>query len=95
MIRNFYQKYRSGLRILIENAGFRIAGSEITFLHNMMIGLFISLLGYLISGAFLSAFYYPQFWHLSALMTAMYLICEKAKDNIFVIPNEQLTDITK
>ncbi len=47
---------------------------ESLFLKNVLIGLSIGLVGYLVGGVFLSAFYYPLFWNLAGLITAVYMI---------------------
>ena len=41
-----------------------------TTLACIMNGLTVGLVGYLVSGIFLSAFYYPEFWNLSGIMIA-------------------------
>jgi len=53
-----------------------VAESEYSSLNYIMLGLFVGLVGYLVSGIFLSVFYYPQFWNLTGIMTAGYRIFE-------------------
>ena len=51
------------------------------FMKNALNGLSIGLVGYLVGGIFLSAFYYPFFWNLSALMIAVYMVNLKREEN--------------
>jgi O-antigen ligase len=46
---------------------------RITELKNMNIALSIAIVGYILTGIFISAFYYPEFWNLSALAVALHL----------------------
>ena len=79
MLYNLFRKYRAVMRAAVpEDAGI---SADTMFLRNIMIGLSTGLVGYLVSGIFLSAFYYPFFWHLSALITTVYMIKEKIKVN--------------
>ena len=73
MIQNLYHKYRSIKKSSIENSN-TLNSDEYIFLKNINVGLFVALIGCLVSGAFLSTFYYPQFWNLSALMTAIFMM---------------------
>lgn len=46
-------------------------------LKYMSFGLVVGMIGYLTSGIFLSALYYPQFWNISALILAVYSLYKK------------------
>lgn len=48
--------------------------SEQQFLKYLSTGLIIGLVGYLTTGVFLSALYYPQIWNLSAFILASHII---------------------
>lgn len=71
MIGDLYRKYRTVKKSLIENQEISIKNDGILFMKNMNLGLSIGLIGYLVSGVFLSAFFYPEFWNVSGLMTAL------------------------
>ena len=49
------------------------------------IGLVVGLVGYLTSGIFLSAFYYPQFWNISAFVLSAYSILKKQDSEMSII----------
>ena len=73
MLKNLFFKYRT-VTGESENKPKQLDDTDLRFLKNSTRGLFLGLIGYLVSGIFLSAFYYPHFWHLSALMTTTYMI---------------------
>jgi hypothetical protein len=53
--------------------------SEHLALRYITLGLTTGLAGYLVSGIFLSAFYYPEFWNVSGLIVAAYRIFRNSK----------------
>jgi len=75
MTYNLFRKYRS-----VTNKDFladqisSIKAHDQLFLDYTMQGLFAGLVGYLVGGIFLSAFYYPHFWNLAALITTVYML---------------------
>jgi O-antigen ligase len=79
MLRNIFFKYRFVTGIFPKNKRSSIENRETDFLKVMILGLAMSIVGYLVSGAFLSAFYYPQFWNLAALTTCAYMIKSKSE----------------
>ena len=46
-------------------------------IKNLTAALMVSIFGFMISGVFLSSLYYPEFWNLSALSIAAYLLATK------------------
>jgi len=51
------------------------------YIRQLGFGLLIGTCGYLISGIFLSAFYYPNIWTLTTMMTANYLIGKRMEEH--------------
>jgi probable O-glycosylation ligase (exosortase A-associated) len=74
MVRNFHIKYRFIKKQTLRDG----VPSELRFAGSITLGLFAGLVGYLTSGMFLSAFYYPYFWHLSALITIVYILPQRS-----------------
>lgn len=50
---------------------------QINEIENMNIALMASIFGFMVTGIFLSAFYYPEFWNLAALIVALYLTASR------------------
>jgi O-antigen ligase len=78
MILNILEKVRQIRRI---EEGTREKDKSETFLEHAGTGLMLGLAGYLATGAFLSAFYYPYFWNLSALITTVFIITENRQQS--------------
>jgi len=70
IIKNILFKSRYVIRV---NKEMPVGDDDQLFLKTAMTGLLIGLGGYFISGVFLSAFYYPYFWNLAGLITAVYI----------------------
>lgn len=87
MLRNLLSKYRYVSKSFSNNSK-TSTQAESDFLKKMTLGFAVGMVGYLVSGAFLSAFYYPQFWNLAALITCSYMIQSKMElsDNSHVVP---------
>jgi O-antigen ligase len=77
MLLTLRTKYKYIIKNITENYS---DDSDSEFIKNCMYGLSIGLIGYLVGGIFLSAFYYPHFWHLSALMTSTCMIKTKMEE---------------
>ena len=50
------------------------------YIRHVGFGMIIGIFGHLVSGVFLSAFYYPSFWNLSAMLTAGCLIKKRLEN---------------
>lgn len=51
------------------------SGGQNSFEYRLAFALDLSMVGYLVSGAFLTVLYYPHFWNLLALSTALRTVC--------------------
>ena len=56
-------------------------------LESMNIGLLLSLFGFLASGVFLSALYYPEVWNISALIVTLYFISSENEKRLGEYPD--------
>lgn len=83
MLKNSYRKFLKLNRIDRPNVDEGKDPSEtedLNYLQKIGFGLIIGIIGYLVSGIFLSAFYYPSYWNFSAMLTAGYLIKQRMED---------------
>jgi O-antigen ligase len=69
MLRDLIQKYKK-IRELCRADG---SCEQLVQIEGVTIALMTSIFGFMVTGIFLSVFYYPQFWNLAALMVAVYL----------------------
>jgi O-antigen ligase len=77
MLRSNFRKYRYVTRSFPEHGETSTSDDESQMLGNITRGLFFGMIGFIVSGTFLSAFYYPEFWNLSALITAAFFLRKK------------------
>lgn len=80
MLSNLLSKSREMSKAVRTQAGVR-AESDRMSLEYIMLGLTTGLAGYLVSGIFLSAFYYPAFWNVSGIMIATYRIFRNSRSD--------------
>lgn len=85
MLKNVVVKYNK-IRELCKKA---VAGEEATKIMNINIALLVSLLGFLVSGIFLSALYYPQLWNISALIVTLFIIASRL-ESVKLLNNRSL-----
>jgi O-antigen ligase len=79
---NNIKKYRYIIAWCKHNDGILDRHGSRTAIPNITTGLAIAMIGYLVSGIFLSAFYYPHFWFLSAMITSIYLIANNTTQKV-------------
>ena len=86
MLKNLFSKYQAVVLPFRDNPE-PAYKNELPFLTTYMTGLSVGLIGYLVTGMFLSAFYYAHFWHLSALITTAYMIRKRMETQESNIPS--------
>jgi O-antigen ligase len=88
MLTNMYRKFKVMKAIGSESAlrgGDPIALENRSYIRQVGYGMIIGVCGYLVTGIFLSAFYYPSLWNLMAMITAGYLVAKNFQEQ----PEEQ------
>lgn len=76
MLRELYQKIKK-----IRQICRRASSEEIQKIECFSIAVFVAIFGFLVTGIFLSVFYYPQFWNMSALLVALFLTASRIATN--------------
>ncbi len=74
MIKLMYNRYRAAKRGLLK-AKFN---DEVYKMRLILNALIVSLVGFLVSGAFISVLYYPLFWYLMAFILVTYRVANKS-----------------
>lgn len=83
MVKDLYRKWRAvtgRCKVVLLSRGDAGQEPHFRYLKYGMLGLGVGVLGYLVSGIFLSAFYYAEFWNLAGLMTAVYMLYKNLLD---------------
>lgn len=73
IFRNCLHKYRK-IKEFCNEAN---PGGEFDKIESMNSALLVAIIGFMVTGAFLSALYYPEFWNLSMLLVALYMVTSK------------------
>lgn len=74
MLKDLVVRYKK-IKELCKNSALN---EEARKVENLNIALLVSLFGFLATGIFLSAFYYPQFWNVSALLVTLFMISSQS-----------------
>lgn len=75
MLKVLVQKYRKTNQLLCAQTSSELKDK----MASLNVALVTSVFGYMVTGIFLSAFYYPQFWNLAALIVALNFVASRAK----------------
>lgn len=90
MLVNLFRKYRFVKKHALAPHLSADEQSSRSLLGSLTLGFGIGLIGYFVSGAFLSVFYYPIFWHFASLITVIYMLAFKTNP-----PASEVTNLMK